>query len=56
MSYLEEDNREIEGYCSYCKQVIYVGEPYLVSGLNKYHASENEKHDNCYQLLIEGEE
>ena len=39
----------------YCKNPIYAGETYVVSGKNKYHASETGEHDNCYMLLIEGE-
>ena len=56
MSHIEEDNSTgIQTYCTYCKLKIEVGEPYVVSGLNIYHARENEKHDNCYSLVIEGE-
>ena len=56
MSYLEDDNTtDVKKYCSYCKLEIEIGEPCVVSGLNSYHIRENDKHDNCYQLMIEKE-
>jgi len=51
-----ESDRPIVAYCVYCKLPIYAGEAFVVSGNNTYHAKENEKHDNCYLLVIEGEE
>ena len=46
----------IVGWCIYCKNSILAGEPFAVRGKNKYHASENKEHDNCFQLIIESEE
>ncbi len=55
MSYLEEDQMTgSKQYCSYCKLEIEIGEPYVVSGLNIYHVKENDKHSNCYKLVVEG--
>lgn len=49
-----EDN--IIDWCVYCKNPIYVGEPFAVRNKNKYHASETSEHDNCFQLITESEE
>ena len=42
----------IIGFCVYCKGEIYADEPFVKSGENLYHASENENHDNCWKLII----
>lgn len=51
-----DNDRPVIGYCIYCKGKIYTGEAFVVSGNNTYHASETNDHDNCYRLVIEGEE
>lgn len=37
------DDTEIEGFCSYCKDPIYVGKPYTVKDDEKYHTDCHEQ-------------
>lgn len=39
-----ENNREIIGYCLYCKRPIYEGDDYVVRNDGKYHP-------DCYELI-----
>ena len=48
----EKMKNRIIGYCLYCKNPIYINEPFANVDNNLYHASENEEHDNCYLLII----
>jgi len=43
---MEKDNRDVAGFCVYCKAEIYDGDDYVVVKDNSYHIS-------CYKLIKE---
>ncbi len=43
---MEQDNRNVTGFCIYCKEELYEGDDYVVVKGNKYHIG-------CYNLIKE---
>ena len=44
----EQDNREVIGWCFWCKEEIYEGEGHILVGKNLYHYDPVNYYKNCF--------